>query len=113
MVGHALVGNLGPVHKVIFSDRLSVKGEHVQLFEVMRHPVVVKKLETFQGGKELQVVEYQRQVVAGIRYRIILENMGNSTRYELNIWQKPFNSLENKMPPPEVISFSQLDQVDL
>lgn len=112
-MSHAFVGNMGPVRKVMFSDRLNVKGEHIQLFDLMRHPNVSNKLASLHGGEDLQVVEYQTQVVAGIKYRVILENISNTTKYELNIWQKPFNSIDNKMPPPEVLSFHQLEEVDL
>ena len=107
MVGAFPMGGLGPRHKVLFGE----KGEHLQLFELMSHPVVVKKLHEYP---ELYVVEYQTQVVQGIRYRVILEDPKNSTiRYELNIWQKPYNSQVQKMPPPEIISFSQLEELDL
>jgi len=105
------VGSLGPVHKVLFAC-LADKGEHVQLFEVMKQPQVIEKMSTIGDLSDLQVVEYQRQVVAGFRYRVVLEHISKNLKYEMNIWQKPYNSVLSQMPPPEVISLTQLEHLD-
>ena len=103
------LGGLSPVRKILFNTTDHSKGEHVQLYELLKHGNVQKSIPV----PNLQVIEYQTQVVAGIRYRIILENISESTptRYELNVWQKPYNSVEGKMPDPEVMSFSQLEEL--
>ena len=77
------------------------EGEHKGLFEALEHVDVQTKLQTLAGAK-LQPVEYATQVVQGLKYIVTMKD-DRDQKYEVHIWQKPFNSVKNELPPPEVV----------
>lgn len=100
----ARMGGLGAKQRV----NLGEEADHQGLFAVLAHEDVSSAINKL-SDLPLRAVEYQTQVVAGIKYVVQLYNE-EGEHFELHIWQKPFNSRDNVMPAPTVIKAEKIEE---
>ena len=99
---------------VSVSTKLNLTGErnteHKPLYDALSHPDVQAELTKVPGATgQLQAVEFASQVVQGMKYIVTLKDE-KDVLFQVHVWQKPFNSVVNEMPPPVVVKIAKLTE---
>ena len=98
----SLMGGLSGSKKVLLGE----EEQHPELFKVLEHEDVRNQLSDVSSS-ELRPVEYRTQVVQGMKYVVLLQNT-EGDKFEVHIWQKPYNSVKDSMPAPQLISVNKV-----